>query len=745
MRQSHELWERFPKLRHLMLGPSRRPIPVIRQLAVTDCGAAVLAMVLGYHGKDVSIDELRKALGTGRDGTSAASLLRVGRAYGLRGRGVRLDIEDLESLPAGAILHWEFRHFVVLRRIRGDRIDIVDPASGLRSVPMEEFRRAFTGVALVFEPAESFQPGHARRRRFLGLFKEILGRTHLLSRVLSASLLLQILSAAVPIFTGVVIDRVVPRKDYSLLLVLAIGYCIFQLFNVAVGFIRAHLLIHLRTETEARFTLRFLDHLVDLPYSFFQQHTSGDLMVRLGSNKAVREILTSTTLSALLDGTAAAVYLILLILANVKLSLIVILLAVARFVLLIFIRWKQRQLLAESLDNQSRSQTLQVEMLSGMETLKAMGMEHQAAENWSNLFVDGLNISVKLDRLDAIFNSLLSVFGGIGTLAFLFYSAFLVLGGALTLGTMMAFSALTAGFLGALNTLMAAALQFQMMEIYSERLSDVIDTPPEQDDGAVVFSGPLSGTVVLEDVSFRYGSQNPLVVENVSIQVAPGSRVAIVGRSGSGKSTLARLIAGLYDPNSGRVVFDGKDLKTLDRRSVRTQVGMVTQDTQLFSGSIRRNIALRDTQMALDVVVRAAKLAAIHDEIMAMPMGYETPLADRGLSLSGGQRQRLALARALAGNPRVLVLDEASSHLDAVTEDEVNQNLLSLGCTRIVIAHRLSTIRDADLILVLEAGKIVEQGSHEHLLRIGGVYAALLDAQRDRQKYTERGAKRLGV
>ncbi|MGO9677969.1 MAG: peptidase domain-containing ABC transporter [Candidatus Sulfotelmatobacter sp.] len=729
------LVDRFPALRKL--SSDRRPgrIPLVRQLAATDCGAAALAMVLGYHGKQVPLDEIRQALGVGRNGTSAAALLRAGRLYGLRGRGVRAEIDDLRSLPAGSILYWEFRHYVVLQRVGRDHVDIVDPAGGRRSVPIKKLGRAFTGVALIFEPTEAFEPGVAKPQRTWALFKRMFESRGLFARILSASLVIQILSAAMPFLTGVLIDRVVPRKDYSLLLILAAGYLVFQIFNALAGFVRAHLFLHLQTQIEASFTLRFLDHLIGLPYSFFQQRTAGDLMMRLSSNSSIKEILTSTTLSTVMDGFMVSLYLILLMLANATLTLIVIAIAVARILLVVLMRHKQRELLAENLELTARSQTYQVEMLSGMETLKAMGLEHRAAENWSNLFVDSLNVSIKRGRLDAVFSFFQSLLSTLSILAIMFYGTYLVLGGALTLGAMMAFSALAAGFFLPLTNLISTGLQLQMLEIYLERINDVLNTAPEQDASTVVFAGLLTGAVTLEHVSFRYGKQDPLTLEDVSVEVRPGSRVALVGRTGSGKSTLARLMAGLYEPSSGRLLFDGKDLKYLDLRSVRSQLGIVTQDTQLFGGTVRQNISLADPQMGLDRVIQAAKLACIHDDILSMPMGYETILADRGLSLSGGQRQRLALARALACRPVILILDEATSHLDAVTEGLVNQNLTRLHCTRIVIAHRLSTIRDADSILVIDNGRIVSQGTHEELLSANSKYAELLGSQRDQDPY----------
>ncbi len=733
--ETFRLLDRFPAVRRLAHdGPSGR-IPLVRQLSATDCGAAALAMVLAYHGKEVPLAEIRQALGVGRNGTTASALLRVGRLYGLRGRGVRAEINDLSALPPGTILYWEFRHYLVLEHVGTAFVRIVDPAAGRRRVPITTLGRAFTGVALIFEPSAAFKPGKAKTGRAWRLLKQVFERWGLLARILSTSAVIQILSASMPILTGVLIDRVVPQRNYSLLFVLAAAYLVFQLFNALSSFIRAHLLLYLQTQVEANFTLRFLDHLVELPYSFFQQRTAGDLMMRLGSNASIKEILTSTTLSSLMDGFMVSLYLILLMLANVPLTLVIIAIAAARVLLVVVTRHKQRELLAETLEVSARSQTYQVEMLSGMETLKAMGLEHRAAENWSNLFVDSLNISVQRGRLDAIFSTLQNLLSTASTLAVMFYGTYLVLKGSFTLGTMVAFSALAAGFFGPLTSLISAGVQFQMLETYLERINDVLNTAPEQKRGTVALAQQLTGAISLERISFRYAKPDPLILEDVSITIGPGSRVALVGRTGSGKSTLARLMAGLYEPSAGRILFDGKDLTTLDLRSVRSQLGIVTQDTQLFGGTVRQNIALADPQMGLAQVIHAAKLACIHDEIAAMPMGYETVLADRGLSLSGGQRQRLALARALACRPTILVLDEATSHLDAVTEELANQNLARLRCTRIVIAHRLSTIRDADLIVVLDAGRIVAQGTHQELLRTNSKYAELLRTQRDQNAW----------
>jgi len=739
MLNAEELLKRYPSLNRLMFRSGRKRVPVVRQLAATDCGAASLAMVLAYYGKIIPIEDIRIVLGIGRNGSNAEAILLAGRAYGLRSRGVRAEIEALDDLPAGAVLHWEFRHFVVFERLLHNKVYIVDPAVGRRVIPLEHFRKSFTGVALIFEPTESFEPGGKKPKRIGGLLQQVLERKDLLGQIVSTSLLVQILSAALPLFIGILIDRVVPRKDYSLLLILTLGFCLFQAFSLIAAFLRTHLFIHLRAQLEARFTFRFLDHLVNLPYSYFQQHTSGDLMVRLDSNSNIREILTTTTLSAVMDGAMASIYMAFLLLASFRLSVFVLIMAASRFLALVWLRWRQKQLLSESINNASQSSTAQIELLSGMETLKAMGLEQRAAENWSNVFVDGLNISIKRGRLDAVYSTLLGLLGGISTLGLIFYGTYLVLEARLTLGEMMAFSALATGFLTPLTNLVTSALQLQILEVYLERLNDVMETPPEQGNGPVHAVAPLTGNLVLENVSFRYNVQDPLVVRDISFEVAPGMRIALVGRTGSGKSTLARLLAGLYQPVQGRILFDGKDLKNLNLRSVRRQLGIVTQETQLFGGSIRHNIALSNPQMGLERVILAAKLAEVHDEIEAMSLGYETPLIDRGLSLSGGQRQRLAIARALAANPRILILDEATSQLDTVTEWHINENLAALRCTRVVIAHRLSTIRSADLILVLDSGVIVEQGTHDYLLATRGVYAGLAEPQEAKSLIRDEG------
>jgi ATP-binding cassette, subfamily B, bacterial len=678
---------------------------------------------------------VRKVTGFGRDGADALALVNTGRVFGLRGRGIKIDeVDDLRFLDRGSILHWQFNHFVVFDRLRAGGAELVDPAVGRRWVSREELERSFTGVALAFETGEDFLPEESRRRdvgRYLRLFLDQAGP---LRRILVTSGLVQLFALAVPLLIGLLVDRVIPRGDLHLLTVLGVGMATLVAFQFLSSLLRSYLLLYLRTRLDTRMTLDFLDHLVDLPYAFFQQRSAGDLIMRMSSNATVREILTSGALSAVLDGTLVTLYLVLLFAASWGLGLLVVALGMARVGLFLLTRHRQRELMSRSLQAEARSQSFQVNLLAGIETLKAAGAEHRSVDQWSHLFVDVLNVSLDRGRLTAAVDAALAALATGSPLIILVFGALQVLEGDLTLGTMLALNALAAGFLTPLSQLVQTAFQLQILGSYLDRIDDVLDTQREQDRSKVSPAGRLKGSIRLEGVSFRYGPLAPYAVSEVSIEIPAGRFVALVGPSGAGKSTLASLLVGLYQPSEGRILFDGRDLTELDLRTVRSQVGIVPQHPYLFGTSIRANVALSDPSLPLARVVEAAQRAHIHDDVLAMPMGYETVLADGGASLSGGQRQRLALARALVHRPAILLLDEATSSLDTVTEVRIQRELAALRSTRIVIAHRLSTIRDADLILVMDAGKVVEQGRHEELLARGGVYARLVAAQLEKER-----------
>jgi ATP-binding cassette, subfamily B, bacterial len=728
-RGKEPLAARYPALFALRWGRRRR-IPFIQQTAATDCGAASLAMVLGYFGKAVTLSEVRESAGVSRHGTNAMTLLESARHFGLRGRGVQIrEIEELDLLEPGAILHWRFSHFMVFDRLEKDGAWVVDPASGRVFLTRDELDRSFTGVALVFEPGEDFEPEAATPKGVLRYVRRLLAQSGLLSRILVTSTFLQVFALAVPLLTGLVVDRVVPHGDLHLLTVLAVGAAGLIGFKLLATLVRSFLLLHLRTRLDAQMSLEFLDHLVELPFLFFQQRSAGDLVMRLNSNTTIREILTSGALSGALDGAMVSLYLVLVLVADWKLGLLVAFLGALRVALFLFARRRQRDLMSRSLQTQARARSYEFQLLAGIETVKASGAEREAVQRWSDLFVQDLNVSLDRGRLDAAVNSILDTLSVASPLVLLLYGAQLVIGGSLSLGTMLALNALAAGFLGPLSTLIQTAFQLQLLGSYLERANDVLDTPREQEGSEKRRPAALAGRITLEEVTFRYAISAPPAVREVTLDVPPGRIVAVVGASGSGKSTLAGLLAGLYRPDSGRILYDGADLSDLDLHWLRAQLGFVAQDPFLFGATIRSNIALTDPAMPLARVIEAAELACIHEDVMALPMRYDTLLADAGASLSGGQRQRLALARALVRRPRVLVLDEATSALDAINEQRVHANLATLRSTRVIIAHRLSTVRNADLILVMDQGRIVERGTHDELLAKGGHYSDLVAAQ----------------
>jgi len=707
----------------------RGHISHVQQLHATDCGAACITMVLRFLGRQVSIDDVREHLDAGRDGVSALHLLDSAHRFGLRGRAVRLDVPDLVHLERGAILHWRMNHFVVLDGVRRRGVGIVDPAVGRRLVPPDEFRRCFTGVAVLLEPSEDFVRTSAGPSRVWPYARRILRQSGLIGRVLVTSAFAQLLALALPVLTGTVVDRVVPRGDADLLLVISAGIAGVAVFTFVTSFLRAHLLLLLRTTLDVRMSLDFLEHLLRLPFAYFQRRRTGDLLLRLESNAAIRETLTSTAMSALLDGALVVVYLGVLLFTHLTLGLLVVALGALRVTVYWFARRRYRDLMTESLQAQAESSSYQVQMLDGVESLKVAGAERRALGHWSHLFMDVMNVTIRRGRLSAVVDSALGAFASASPLVLLGYGAHLVLQGDLSLGTMLAMNALAAGFLGPLSSLVSTALGLQQVGSYVERVDDVLRAEPERAGRRVRPAPRLEGGVRLESVSFRYSQHGPWALRGIDLEIPAGTQVGIVGPTGCGKSTLARLLIGLHDPTRGRILFDGEDAAGFELGSFRRQVGFVPQAPFLFAASLHANVTMEDPGVPRERIREAGRIAHVHHEIDRLPLGYDTAVAQGGATLSGGQRQRIAIARAVLRTPALLILDEATSHLDSLTEEQVHANLAGLETTRIVIAHRLGTVIASDQIIVLDQGRVVQRGSHQALMRTEGLYADMFRAQ----------------
>ncbi|HEU5380066.1 MAG TPA: peptidase domain-containing ABC transporter [Ktedonobacteraceae bacterium] len=709
----------------------RRRVPEILQMSAVECGAACLAMLLGYYGRKTSASEIREKYGVSRDGLSAWSIVQAARSYGLKVRAISSPSTDFRFVHLPAIIHWQFKHFLVVERCSPSFVDVVDPASGRKRLTTQEFAKGFTGVVIMLEPGVHFDPHTVApvislRRYLLQYVKQ---SPLVFLQIMLASLVLQAFGLVIPLLTKVIVDQIIPYRMFTVLSLLGIGLLVILLSQLVTTLIRAALLIYLQARIDISITSNFFEHLLTLPLRFFQQRSSGDILTRVASNTAIRDLISNQLVSTLLDGSIVIVYLLILLSQSPVFGAMALLIGLLQVGLLFGTYGPVRRLTRRELDAIGSSQGYVAEMLAGITTLKAAGAEQKAFQRWYNLFCNQLNASVRLNYCTSFINTFVTLLNTFAPLALLWVGIIEVLNGSMQIGTMLALNALVGEFLAPFTSLVTSGRLLQAVRSHLERLADVIEAPSEQDGQNVQHPPRLKGQIMLKQVSFQYNVTDARTLQNINVYIEPGQKIAIVGRTGSGKSTLGKLLLGLCLPTEGEIFYDGLPLHTLNLQAVRTQFGAVMQDTHIFSGSIRQNIVFNHPDISLEQIIKAAQAAALHDDIMHMPMGYETEVAEGGSALSGGQRQRLAIACALAHDPAILLLDEATSSVDVITERVIEQNLKDLQCTQIIIAHRLSTIRSADCILVLDEGRIVERGSHQDLLQKKGYYARLIHNQ----------------
>lgn len=693
------------------------------QLARSDCGAACLSMVLGALGRRTSLAEVREHLAEGVDGVSLREMIAAGARFGLRLRACRAPLDTVPTLPVPFVAMWENNHFVVVERATPRVVIVLDPARGRRRLSQRQFRTGYSGTVLLADAPTGLTPAVRPRpwRILRPLIAPALANRGLIAAVLLASLGVQLLGLVVPLFTKLVVDRPV-ELDVTTLVT---AVCCVVVTQALMTWARAWAMIRLQTSVAAEVMRKLVGHTLSLPYRFFQRRSRGDLLSRLSGVAMLRDLLTEQSLAFLFDLFTAVSYLTLLFVASPQLALLTLAAAAVQAVVVLVTAGRGTHLAFAALHTNATTQSTLVDSLSGIEAIKASGGEAAAVARWRTHHDEELSTGAARDRhvagVQAASGALQSALH-LGLLVAVFATA----GGGATLGDQLALVSLAIAATAPLASLLGIVYQLQLAAAHVGRIADLLGTAPERT-GGIRLEGGLRGAITVTGLSSGYDARTP-VLRNISLRIPPGARVAIVGASGSGKTTLGRALVGLVEPSAGQIYFDGVPLEELDLRWLRQQVGIVTQQPHLFAGTVMANIS-GFSSLSRQAVEHAARLAEIHDEIVRLPQGYDTDVGEGGSRLSGGQRQRLAIARALARRPRILLLDESTASLDAVTEERIRRNLLRLGQTQIIIAHRLSTIQDADLIVVLHRGQMVEAGTHHELIAYGRHYAGLVRHQ----------------
>lgn len=711
----------------LAFSPSPR-VPLVLQTEAAECGHACVAMVAGHHGLRIDLASLRARHTVSQRGATLADLMQLAGSLGLDSRPLRLELQHLPELKLPCLLHWDFNHFVVLVKVRGhgSRRTLVlhDPACGRRELPVSECCAHFTGVALELSPRHDFQPAVERRSLSLrALAGPLPGLGRLLAQGLALAVVLQAFALAAPFFLQWVVDEAIVSQDRDLAGVLALGFALLALLSAGVTALRAWVLMVMGTSLNLRLMTRLFNHLIRLPMVWFERRHVGDVVSRFDSLNSIQRTLTTSALESLIDGTMALGTAALMFVYSARLALVALVAAALYASLRLALYGPLRRASEEQIVRSARQHSHFLESVRGMQGLKLFAREDQRSTAWQHLLVDQFNAGLRTQRLGLLYQAANGLLFGLENVVTVWLGARLVIDGSgFSVGMLFAFVAYKTQFVQRCSALIEKGLEVRMLALHAERVADIAMAEAEARPsvGPCADTAMAAGAIELKGVSYRHADADPLVIDDVSLRIEPGQSVAITGLSGSGKTTLVKLMLGLLQPTAGRIEVDGVPLAQVGIARFRAGVACVMQDDLLFAGSVADNICFFDPQPDTQRIEQSARMAAVHEDIEAMPMRYDTLVGDMGTVFSGGQKQRILLARALYRRPRILFLDEATSQLDLVRERSVNEAIKALRLTRVIVAHRPDTIASADRVIKLAGGRIASDMAVAALQRRAG-------------------------
>ncbi|HHT8728666.1 TPA: colicin V export peptidase/ABC transporter CvaB [Escherichia coli] len=679
----------------------QRRVPVIHQTETAECGLACLAMICGHFGKNIDLIYLRRKFNLSARGATLAGINGIAEQLGMATRALSLELDELRVLKTPCILHWDFSHFVVLVSVKRNRYVLHDPTRGIRYISREEMSRYFTGVALEVWPGSEFQSETLQTRISLrSLINSIYGIKRTLAKIFCLSVVIEAINLLMPVGTQLVMDHAIPAGDRGLLTLISAALMFFILLKAATSTLRAWSSLVMSTLINVQWQSGLFDHLLRLPLAFFERRKLGDIQSRFDSLDTLRTTFTTSVIGFIMDSIMVVGVFVMMLLYGGYLTWIVLCFTTIYIFIRLVTYGNYRQISEECLVREARAASYFMETLYGIATVKIQGMVGIRGAHWLNMKIDAINSGIKLTRMDLLFGGINTFVTACDQIVILWLGAGLVIDNQMTIGMFVAFSSFRGQFSERVASLTSFLLQLRIMSLHNERIADIAlhekeEKKPEIE--IVAHMGPIS--LETNGLSYRYDSQSAPIFSALSLSVAPGESVAITGASGAGKTTLMKVLCGLFEPDSGRVLINGIDIRQIGINNYHRMIACVMQDDRLFSGSIRENICGFAEEMDEEWMVECARASHIHDVIMNMPMGYETLIGELGEGLSGGQKQRIFIARALYRKPGILFMDEATSALDSESEHFVNVAIKNMNITRVIIAHRETTLRTVDRVI----------------------------------------------